>query len=95
MRGGLTPLQRSSQCILQPKPTGQSLKEFGPQKESCYEAGTKKIMDEVKIRGKNIKLLLSKLNVSKSIGPKINLKILKYLSSNESLINPICKLRKV
>ena len=39
------------------------------------------------------KILLTKLDVSKSMGPdEIHPKILKYLSSNESFINVICKL---
>ena len=39
------------------------------------------------------KLILSKLDVSKSVEPdKIHLKILKYLSSNESFTNAISKL---
>ena len=50
-------------------------------------------MDELKIRAKDIKQLLSKLVVSKSMVPdEIHPKILKYLSSNERFINAICKL---
>ena len=50
-------------------------------------------MDELIIRAKDIKLLLSKLDVSKSMGPdKIHPKISNNLSSNSSFINAICKL---
>ena len=52
-----------------------------------WQESTKKVMDELIIRAKGIKLLPSTSAVSKSVGPvDIHPKILKY-SSNESFIN--------
>ena len=51
-------------------------------------ANPQKIMDELIIRAIDIKILLSKLYISKSVRPEIYPKILKYLW-NESFINAI------
>ena len=61
-----------------------SLDKLGPQQENCFEV--KKIMNELKIRAKDI--FLSMLDVSKSIDPdEIHSKISNYLSSNDTFIH--------
>lgn len=71
-----------------------SFEEFGPLHEYCYNNSVvNNIMCELSISVNDVKLLLSKLDVSKSMGPdEVHPKILKYLSSNDSFILAITQL---
>jgi hypothetical protein len=71
-----------------------SFEEFGPLHEYCYKNNDiNNVMCGLNISAGDVKLLLSKLDVSKSMGPdEIHPKILKFLSSNEDFINTITTL---
>ena len=71
-----------------------SFEEFGPLHEFCYNnSDINNIMCDLSISAEDVRVLLSKLDVSKSMGPdEIHPKILKFLSSNESFIFAITKL---
>ena len=58
-----------------------SPEEHGPLPQKCYKNYTGNEMNELKITTEQVKVLLSKLNVGKSMGPDgIHPKNLKYLS---------------
>ena len=71
-----------------------SFEEFGPLHEFCYNNNNvNNVMCGLSISREDVKVLLSKLDVSKSMGPdEIHPKILKFLSSNESFIAAITEL---
>ena len=70
-----------------------SPEEHGPLPQKCYKNYTGNEMNELKITTEQVKVLLSKLNVGKSMGPDgIHPKILKYLSENEGFINALTTL---
>lgn len=68
-----------------------SFEEFGPLHEYCYKnSEVNNIMSDLNICSAEVKILLSKLDVSKSMGPdEIHPKLLKYLSGNVDFVNTI------
>ena len=71
-----------------------SFEEFGPLHEFCYNnSDINNIMCDLSISAEDVRVLLSKLDVSKSMGPdEIHPKILNFLSGNEWFIFAITKL---
>lgn len=67
-----------------------SQEEFGPLFENCYKSEVNNVMSDLTISEEGVRLLLSKLDVSKSMGPDdIHPKILKFLATNESFVNAL------
>ena len=67
-----------------------STEEYGPLPQKCYNRVTNNIMQDLVILSGDVRLLLSNLNVGKSMGPDgIHPKILKFLSKNEGFVNAI------
>ena len=67
-----------------------SPEEFGPLLEKCYKSNVHSTMNVLEISSEDVRLLLSKLDVGKSMGPdEIHPKILRFLSTNEDFINAI------
>lgn len=71
-----------------------SFEEFGPLHDYCYNnSDINNVMCGLSTSEEDVKMLLSKLDVSKSMGPdEIHPKILKFLSSNESFVSAITAL---
>jgi hypothetical protein len=71
-----------------------SFEEFGPLHEYCYNnSELNNVMCGLTVSSVDVKLLLSKLDTSKSMGPdEIHPKILKFLSTNDGFINAITTL---
>ena len=68
-----------------------SLEELGPLPEKCYnKSEVDNSMIDLAISDEEVRLLLSKLNVGKSMGPdEIHPKILRFLSTNVGFINAL------
>ena len=67
-----------------------SPEEFGPLLEKCYKSNVHSTMNVLEISSEDVRLLLSKLDVGKSMGPdEIHPKILRFLSTNDDFINAI------
>ena len=61
--------------------------EFGPLFEECYKSEVNGVMSDLSVSEEDVKLLLSNLNVGKSMGPdEIHPKILKFLSTNAGFV---------
>ena len=67
-----------------------SLEEFGPLPEKCYKADVNSVMNQLIISVEDVRVMLVKLDVSKSMGPDdIHPKVLKFLSANEDFVNAV------
>ena len=67
-----------------------SLEEFGALPEKCYKTDVNCVMNKLTISVEDVRLMLSKLDVSKSMGPDdMHPKVLKFLSANEGFVNAL------